>query len=303
MKLLLNQDGQAGGGSQGVFADAGSATQTGASGAEGQQSQSAGDQGGQAGAGDGAQTGQQQQQTAAAPQQTQQAPATQGLTPDAIAEAIKKAGLAIPQQSQQQQQTQQQQRQYTQEDFDRVLNVWKPTPTLLKALREGDEQTALVEIANMAAGVNRQSVTMASMMLQDFRDKLMEQLDPYLRYVTQDNETKLWNEFLSAPGHEDLKGTEPIIKLIVAEMKAEVQRTGKTLTKEEGFKTLAERTRAMVKQLQLQGSAQAQQGAGGQQQAAQTKSKMPTLSGGGQTGSGGAGNKPPPKSGAMAVFG
>lgn len=286
MKLLLNQEGQASGAGSVFTKDQTGSAQTGAE----EQSQTGGE--GQQG-GEGSQQTQQQTQ-----QEPQAAPPT-SITPEAFAEALKKAGFTPPAAQPQQQQPP---KQYTQEDFDKLFNVWKPTPDLIKAIREGDEQAALVALANMGSGVQKQAVTIASLLVQDVRDQLIEQFTPYMNYVKQDHETKLWTEFISMEENKDLKGFEPLLKVVVAHMKDEFK--GKTLSKEEGFKALADRARAMIKS--LPGAQSQAQGAAGQQtQTTQQGKKMPPLSSGGQAGSGGANaaSGTSKKSPAHAVFG
>lgn len=206
-------------------------------------------------------------------QQSPVADVKPSLTAEDIATAIKKAGLgqATP--------TKQPEKQYSQEDFNRAMNVFDPTPQQVEAILKGGED-AVAALRQIVGGVNKQSLTMASYMIQQAVEqeasKIREEFGPARTFAQQQQEEKLKVEFVEK--HPDLKGYEPLLVEVVGQMKASGFNAE---TKEEAFKALADRARAVIKSLP------GMKPANGDGKPDPTTSRMPTLSSGGQGGIGG----------------
>jgi hypothetical protein len=284
-----SEDGAAGGG-QGA---------QGAQGAAGGQQGSAGQsalepQGGQAATGQqGAAAGQGQQTSAPVGGGQAGSPGTQSpLTADAIALALKKAGVG------QQAQPQQPQRQYSQEDFDKAFNVVRPSKDAVSKLRKAfvaaEEDPALIgeaiaTLTDMLHGAARQAVTMSGYHLAEIEDKIRGEYAPALAYVAEQREAALRDEFYVT--HKDLKQWDPIVRQVVESIKKD----GFNGTKAEAFALVEQRTREVIKQLPT-GTA-APGGAAGGEGGQAPSHHMATLSsggqGGGQTGGQAGGKKSP----------
>lgn len=222
-----------------------------------------------------------------------QATAQPQLTPQAIAEAMKAAGVG------QQAPPQEAPKQWTQEDFDKHFQVFNPNPEMVQALLAGGEG-AVKAMHVLRDGLVKQAVTMAAYIVQDRLDQFSKEHSPKWegasQYVQEKRAKELVDEFYSQ--NEDLKKFEPIVQATIAQMKGEGHNFK---TKEEGFKACAERVRAVLKSLPGLNLEDAAAGASPQSPATP---RMPTLSNGGQGGSGkgpnGAGGKVNPS---HAVFG
>lgn len=143
---------------------------------------------------------------------------------------------------------------------------------------------------NVLQRVATQAVTMASLAHNHSLQELRRQLQPALTMAQERAETAVRQEFIEK--HQDLKSYEPLLLAIADQLKGEPG--FRTMTKEQAFKTVSERARAII--AKMPGAQQQQgggtQGQGGQtqaQQGAQQNSKMNPLSGGGQAGAGGGG--------------
>lgn len=216
--------------------------------------------------------------------------ATPQLTPDAIAEAMKKVGIGAPAPAAQPPV------QYTQEDFDKAFQVFQPSAELLTALAAGGE-AGVKALAQLRDGLVRQAVTMASYIVQDqiekYEAKFRPQFEPVAKYVTEKQVKELYDEFYTT--NKELKPYDSIVQAAVQQLKGE---GANFKTKEEGFKAAAERTKAILKASGI--SLEAGAPGGG----SPNPTRMPTLSKGGQGGlgkgpSGGGGAKDP----SHAVFG
>lgn len=275
-------DGGGGGGAGGaVFSDSGSGGDQG-----GQASGGAGGQASDSGSGSGTQSDGQGGTPPVAPV----------LTADAIAEAMKKAGLG----GQPAAAAAQPERQLSQEDLDRAFQTWHPTPELLTQITAGGEN-GLKALMAMRDGLVRQAVTMASLIVQDrmqkYQDEFRPQFEPVLSYVNEARVAQMYKEFYEE--NKDLTQYDAVVRAAVDQMKSEKLQFA---TKKEGFKTLADRTRAILKSIPgFQAGGEPNGNQGGSSSGA---TRMPALSRGGQ---GGAGNGQPNaggknKSPGMAVF-
>lgn len=223
---------------------------------------------GQGGEGEGEGEGQGQGQQ----QQTQ-------LTPDQIADKVAARWAATQQQHQQQQR--QPEKQYTPEELDKLFNVWKPSPTLLKALREGDEEAALKEIIGMRDGITKQQVTMFNMVLDARLKELDTKYADYGREVDAIRGQREEKKFFTT--HPDLSKYTKTVRMVFAQHLASGVRYS---TPEQASKAVADEARALLKEMGV--STVAPNGNGQPQ-----RSKMQTLSRGGNGGSGRSGQSAP----------
>jgi len=250
-----------------LFADPGA---QGGAGQQGGQQGGQGAAGGDAGQGQGAQGGQQGQQG-------QQMPSAVGLSD----EAIQKLAEAVAQNAGQGQQ--QSQKQMTQEEMDKMFNVFRPSPDLIKALREGDEAAALAAVTQMTHGSVRQALTLAAYQMQQEMSKFRQMVEPAMQYAYEQQMEKMKTEFFTQ--HPDLKGYDPILTAIRDRFIAEGR---KFKDKGEAFKAVAEEAKKVLSTLPGYKPGEANSGgqgaAGGQQAGA-----MPSLAGG--RGGAGAGDR------------
>lgn len=217
----------------------------------------------------------------------------QQLTAQDIAKAIKDAGVGAPTPVQQQQQ------QYTQEDFDKAFQTFQPNAEIVSKLLAGGDG-AIQAMHAVRDGVVKQAVTMAAYIVQDRLEKFANEHKPNWEratsYVTKREQAELRDEFYTA--HKDLEPYDQIVTAAVQQLKGE----GKTFeTKEAGFKAAAERTREIMKKIP---GLTAQPSAEGQAASSQNPTRMPTLSRGGQGGSGkGSNGSPGAKDPSHSIFG
>lgn len=212
------------------------------------------------------------------------------LTVDAIAEAMKRVGVGT------QVASSEPTKQYTQEDFDKAFQVFNPSTELVNQIVAGGDG-AVQAMTKLRDGLVRQAVTMASYIVQDqiekYEAKFRPQFEPVAKYVTEKQVKELYDDFYDA--NKDLKPYDSVVQAAVQQLKAE---GASFKTKEEGFKSAADRTRAILKTIpgiSLDSTSGSQ---------SPNSSRMPTLSKGGQGGlgkgpSGGSGAKDP----SHAVFG
>lgn len=219
------------------------------------------------------------------------APGSQApLTAEAIAQAMKRAGVGQPAAPQQPQ------RQYTQEDFDKAFNVVRPSKDAVAKLRKvfaaAEEDPALVgeaiaTLTEMLHGAARQAVTMSGYHLAEVEDRVRAEYAPALAFVAEQREAALRDEFYGK--FKDLKQWDPIVRQVVETIKKE----GFDGTKDAAFALVEQRTREVIKQLPV-GTA-APGGAAAPPEGQAPSHHMTTLTsggqGGGQTSGAGAGKK------------
>lgn len=212
------------------------------------------------------------------PEAQPQAQPTIGLTADQLADAFKKAGIGQPVQ-------QQEEPQMSEEEFNRRLNVYQPTPQLLKAIREGDEVAALSELTAMVQGITRYAATLSGLAMQQRMAEMDKRYQPALSHA-QAQQMKQWKEDFTKQ-FPDLAPYEALGENVVAALKAE---GAKFKTIDEAFGEVSKRMRTVLKQMGIDASKTANQNGSNAGIAAQTQqgqqTRMSTLSGGGQ----GAGN-------------
>lgn len=243
-----------------------------------------------------------QQAPAGSAQTATPPPAPPALTSEAIAQAMLQVQQA------QGQQGQQQQRQYTQEDFDKAFNVWKPSKQHFQQLKRAmaaaeDDPTAEQEVlgilAEMAGGAARQGVTISAYHMQQQMEQLEQRLAPAIAFIQRAQEAELKQEFYAQ--HKDLVPYEAVVTMIVNQRQAKGQLAK---TKEEAFKQVSEEARQIVQQLAKANGQGTQSAAAGTQQTHSTN-RMSTVSAGGQSATAGAAGNAgngKPKSAGLAVF-
>lgn len=294
----LAADGAQGGGASGQA--------TGGQGQQGAQSTAQQIFGGQDGAaggqtsgtgGAGQQDGQQQGQ-----QGGQAASGQSGPPPNVIPmETLEQVVKTLAQQNQVQQQ-QQQQPQMTQEEFDKMFNVFKLPADFLTQLRHEDPVVATGALTTMIQGIVRQAATLSAFHTTQELQKLQGQLSPALEFVQTQQMDRLKNEFFEA--YPNLKGLEPLL----LQIRDSLIKEGKNFkSKEDAFKAVAERAQEILSKIPGYTGGNTTNNAGGQQQQAsgqQQTRRMPSLSGQGQGGGAGGGKgSAGPKSTAERIFG
>jgi hypothetical protein len=220
--------------------------------------------------------GQQQQQADGGEGQQQQeqvkeTPASV-LTADALAQAMKAAGIGAQQQQNGGQQ------QYTEADFDKAFHVVRPTKDqVAKILAGGDD--ALTIFTDLLHATAKQGVVMSAYQLQQLKEEMTKQLSPIQQWHQSEVDRQMRAEFVEK--NTDLKGFEVVGEEVVKAMRAEgVQFKSKA----EAFTAIRDRIVKTIKA--LPGFENWKPGDKQQQQQNGAKANMATLSRGG--GSGGA---------------
>lgn len=231
-----------------------------------------GDKGDDAGAGTGAvdDTG----GDAAAAAQATATPATTGLSKDDIIDILKEAGVSqAPAPATQQPPAAAPQ--LSQEDYNRMFNVWQPDAGLVAQLRDEDPAKAIQAMVALRDGLVRQALTMADFRIRQMVDGMQkDHIAPMQQFMEEAREEKYRNEFFDK--HADLRPYEEIADAVSAKLIG----NGLKGTKDHVFSEIAKATRAVVKKLLAAN--------GGKEATPPTegakRSKMSTLIGGGQSG-------------------
>ncbi len=132
---------------------------------------------------------------------------------------------------------------YTPEQLDQMFNVWKPSPDLLKAVREGDEAGALQALVGMRDGMLKQFHTLVDyqikIALQDMESKFAPALGGFERMEAERQE----NSFFEA--NADLKDSRDLVRTVFQAMRSSGE-TFKDAT--EASKAVADRARTLLGQ-------------------------------------------------------
>jgi hypothetical protein len=204
-------------------------------------------------------------QPSAAPQQPQQ------LTDDQIRASVREGlreGLQQPQQP----------KQYSQDELDQIFKTWKPTPELVAQLQEGGDK-ALHALIAMREGMATQFGTLLQYSIEVAKRELQEQMNPALTFVNDASAKADREDFFSQ--HEDLRDHEQLTQTVFNALKAEGYRAP---DKAAAFKTLADRTRALIP-TSANGAGTGQ--SSGVRTTTQTTKRPASLSSGSQAGGGG----------------
>lgn len=183
-------------------------------------------------------------------------------------------------------QPKEQPKQLTQEEFNKMFNVYSPSEEELMILFGDDKKAAVQMLGHMLASTSKQATTIASHLIAHELQSLRQQFQPALSMAEERQMEKMKTEFFEQ--NADLKGYEPLLVLIRDQF---VAKGVSFPTKEAAFKAVADEARKQIEAIPgLKGGAATAGQAAGQQQAAQTGSRMPVLSGGkGQSGAGDTG--------------
>ncbi len=213
------------------------------------------------------------------PKEAPPAAATTSLSPEAIAQLAAATAGAV------QQAVPQQQQKISPEEYSRIMNVYTPTAEVAKSL--GLTEEAVPALAQMLQSVQRQAQTMAALQVEGLRRQFTNQLNPLQVAAQAQNEQALKGEFLKA--NPEFTGFEPVLDMVYKQMDSE----GYKGTKDNAFKEAAKRARGFIEQLPKGGV-----------KAAAPKTRMSTVSAGGQGGAGqGTGGKATQESLARSLFG
>lgn len=212
------------------------------------------------------QSGDGQQTTQQGAQSTAPTPAPQpGIGREDIAEIVTQAVKAV-----------QPQQQMTQEQIDAALRVYRPTTKTVEKIQQGGE-AALEALNEIVQGIYNQATTMAEYRLKMQTEPIMQQIAPLQEQIRQHQLNSLKEEFFAR--NKDLVGFDPILNAIQQQLTAEGARFA---TKDEAFKAVGDRARAIIKT--LPGVGQANNGQSQQTQQNVQPHSMSTLTGGGQGG-------------------
>jgi hypothetical protein len=172
-------------------------------------------------------------------------------------------------------------RQYTPEELDRLFNVYQPTPEVIQRLLAGGED-ALKAFVEIREGLGKQFGTLLQYQLELARRDLVNQMDPALRFVADQAAKADREDFFSQ--HEDLRDYELLTQTVFNALKAEGYQAPDKAT---AFKTLADRTRALLPTASGNGSGTAPSGGSRTTKTSPTDKRPASLSSGSQAGGGG----------------
>jgi len=231
---------------------------------------------------------QQPEETAAPPPQQ-----AVSLTPESIKSLVESMRLAPTVQ----QPVPQPQQQLSQDEINRMLAVFNADRRHIErlGLKYEDPQaneeavTALNEILD---GKTRQAVTMASLVVENLKRQMLQELTPIREFVAAERERKLREEFFNE--YKDLEEFTPLVEAVYTQLQNNKVNFS---SKEEAFKTVADQARQLL--------AKIQPGQGGTSGVSTSTAprRMPTVTTGGRGGAGGAGSGKPVDTVAKSLFG
>lgn len=187
----------------------------------------------------------------------------------------------------------------TQEEFEKMFNVVKPSRDQWAAVRGDNEEQALAALTQLLQGAVKQASTIASYQMATELEELRKQFNPALSYAQEQETIKLKEEFLTA--YPDLKGMDPLLYTIRDQF---ILNKRTFPNKEAAFKAIAETAQGMLKNIPaLGGGGQPTGGGAPAAVTAPTTLAMPTLSGRGVSGAGDGGASNPKVSTTKRIFG
>lgn len=172
-------------------------------------------------------------------------------------------------------------KQYTPEELDNLFNVYKPTPEVIQRLVAGGED-ALGAFVEIREGLSKQFGTLLQYQLELARRELTSQMDPALKFVAEQAAAKDREDFFAQ--NEDLKDHELLTQTVFNALKAEGYVAPDKAT---AYKTLADRTRALLPTGGGNGSGAAPSGGTRTTTTSPTGKRPAGLSSGSQAGGGG----------------
>lgn len=180
------------------------------------------------------------------------------------------------------------QRQWTKEELDKAFNVYNPSQEQIDALVAGGEPALKVMMA-FRDGMQKQFGTLLQYSIEVAKQELLDQMHPAMTFAQEQAAAQDRENFFSE--NEDLRQFEKLTQTVFNALKAEGYQAN---TKEEAFKTLADRTRALIPQGNGAGAAPS----GGARTTNPTQRRPAQLSSGSQAGGGGPSASPAPFAGA-----
>ena len=172
-------------------------------------------------------------------------------------------------------------KQYSPEELDRLFNVYQPTSEVIQRLLSGGED-ALKAFVEIREGLGKQFGTLLQYQLELAKRELVGQMDPALKYVADAAAKADREDFFSQ--HEDLRDHELLTQTVFNALKAEGYQAPDKAT---AFKTLADRTRALLPTASGNGSGTTPSGGPRTTRTSPTDKRPAGLSSGSQAGGGG----------------
>jgi hypothetical protein len=222
--------------------------------------------------------------------QPPQTPAAVSLTPDTIAALVKTMQAAPVTQPQPQQP------QLSQAEINKMLAVFNADRRHIERLGLKYEdpnanEDAVAALNEILDGKTRQAVTMSSLVVENLKRQIQQELAPLRSFVAAERERQLRDEFFKA--NDDLKDFTPLVEAVYTQLQ---NNNVNFSSKEEAFKTVAEQARQLLAKLQP--------GQGGSVgTATTTPRRMPTVTTGGRGGAGMSGGGKQIDPIAKAMFG
>jgi hypothetical protein len=165
------------------------------------------------------------------------------------------------------------------EDYKKLFNVWEPDTETLKTFGLADNPAGVEAFTKLRDGLIRQATTMAEARIKHFVDELREsELAPMRAFVEEQRAIALHNEFYGK--YDDLKDYEPLVDAVSAKL---LSKGTKFKSKEDVFEQTATEARNLIKQ--LKGTAPGTD-VSAQRTPQKQRSKMSTLTTGGQSSGG-----------------
>jgi hypothetical protein len=207
------------------------------------------------------------------------------LTKDDIASILREAGIGTQPAAKAQPEAK---TPPTQDELEKMFNVWKPSAELIAQLRAEKPEDAVAAIVAMRDGMLKQVMTMVEFRTKQIMDKLQaDNIAPLQQYVSEAQATSFRNDFFVK--YPDLNKYEALVDAVAAKL----QQSGFHADNRDAVMAkFAEETQKVVTQLTGgQAAAGANNGKGGKAAATSGKGKMSTLSTGGAAtaGKGGSG--------------
>lgn len=210
------------------------------------------------------------------------------LSKDDVVEILREAGLGTPREAAATTATTADAPQMSQEQFNKMFNVWQPSADFLAQLRHEDPATALKAMEQLRDNVIRQALTLAEYRIQQHLEKTQKdfesRLEPLSSYVTERQATDFRDTFFQK--YPELEKYEKIVEAVSIKL----QNAGfKGKTRDEVMAKYADEAKLVLKDVLSTDAANAGKN-GGQSAKTATKSRMSTLTGGGQATAGRAGD-------------
>jgi hypothetical protein len=136
-------------------------------------------------------------------------------------------------------------KEYTQDEIDQLLQVYKPSDKLVTDLRAEDPKVAIAAIKELVGGVIKQANTMADLRIQQIVADLREkEMAPLQRYYQEEAARREEEKFYSK--NDDLKPYELVVNAVTAKM----EQSGKKFdSKEKAFDEIARLSREAIKSM------------------------------------------------------